>query len=56
MKGDRPHAIKDFKTVVHRLPKDSADARAELKALGVDMSNYDNMRLPKAQDLLKSLK
>jgi tetratricopeptide (TPR) repeat protein len=56
MKGDREHAIDDFKYAVHLLPKDSPDSIAELKVLGIDMSDYDPMKLPKAKDLLKSFK
>jgi hypothetical protein len=56
MQGDRQRAIDDFKYAVHLLPKDSPASIAELKALGVDMSNYDPMKLPKANDLLNSLK
>jgi tetratricopeptide (TPR) repeat protein len=56
LKGDRAHAIDDFKHEVHSLPKDSPEAVAELKALGVDMSHYDPMKLPKAKNLINSLK
>jgi len=56
MKGDRAHAIDDFKYAVHLLPKDMPDSIAELKKLGVDMSDYDPMKLPKATDMLNSLK
>ncbi len=56
MKGDRVHAIDDFKMAVHLLPKDSPKSIAELKALGVDMSHYDPLEMPKAKDLLDSLK
>jgi tetratricopeptide (TPR) repeat protein len=56
MKGDRAHAIDDFKYAVHLLPKDMPDSIAELKKLGVDMSDYDPMKLPTAKDMLNSLK
>lgn len=56
MKGDRAHAIDDFKMAVYLLPKDSSASVAELKELAIDMSNYDPMRLPKANDLINSLK
>ena len=35
MMGDREHAIGDFKTALRLAPDEPADARAQLKAMGV---------------------
>jgi tetratricopeptide (TPR) repeat protein len=56
MAGDVRHAMDDFKMAVRLRPKHSPASVAELKALGIDYSNYDPNTLPKAKDLLDALK
>ncbi len=55
MIGDKENAILDFKMAVKLSPTMNQASKDELKALGVDMSDYDPMKLPKAKDLLKRL-